>query len=208
LGAISERNLKKSLGVVERYAAEGGNVRDLIDEMLLKLKKDIFKPEAVGLMEVLIEARIRTLTSLVQELPLEIGIVKWIGQKNDPPSQDLNATARRGKVGVAQACVTKEAWAMVTEKVRKENFSVDALLRAARPMDFDGDNLNIGVYYQFHKERLEDNQNRMFLEDILGEVFGFPVKINCSVTGKPKGPVLTDAKDEDIIKVAEEIFSK
>jgi hypothetical protein len=66
--------------------------------------------------------------------------------------------------------------------LRPSHASTEALLRAAKPMDFDGTTLKLGVYYKFHKEHLESNSHRVVLEDTLASLVGAKVKVVCILT--------------------------
>lgn len=110
--------------------------------------------------------------------------------------------------------ISDEVWRSILAAVRPRNTSIEALLRAAKPMDFDGKTLTLGVFYRFHKERLEEGPNRRILEETIEVIFGSPVRVICTLTEpppkkveeKPQETVLTEGEDKDIIKVAEEIF--
>ena len=106
-------------------------------------------------------------------------------------------------------------WKKILELVRPRNTSTEALLRAAKPLQFDGKNLTLGVFYSFHKEHLEGNYHRSVLEEVVESVLGQRVQVSCMLTDPPSRkvvekaqsePVLTEGQDEDIVKVAEEIF--
>ena len=113
--------------------------------------------------------------------------------------------------------VNEEAWKMILTGVKPINASIEALLRAARPVSYEGGILTLGVYYKFHKERLEDLNHRKILEDVATSVLNSPTRINCRLVEPPpkeiievvvkKETVLTEGEDRDIIKVAEELFS-
>lgn len=108
------------------------------------------------------------------------------------------------------------AWTKVLGAVRNINTSIEALLRATKPLEFDGKVLKLGVFYKFHKEKLEENKNRMILEEVVQKVLAVPAKIECVLTQIPSTnpvPKKTTAvlkepigQDEDIIKVAKQIF--
>ena len=82
--------------------------------------------------------------------------------------------------------------------------------------------MTIGVFYRFHKARLEEGVHRRLLEDVAASVLGGKIRIVCTLTEpqpKPKpekdneaviltetDSVLTEGEDKDIIKVAKEIF--
>ena len=119
----------------------------------------------------------------------------------------------------------EEVWGRVLTEIRPINASTEALLRAAKPVEFDGKTLTLGVYYRFHKERLESNPHREILGNVVEELFGNPIRVVCILTEPPIRPkdgqpadkkieesvsnsdtVLTEGEDKDIIKVAKEIF--
>lgn len=111
--------------------------------------------------------------------------------------------------------INEEVWKTILAKIRPINTSIEALLRASKPLGFDGKVLTLGVFYRFHKERLEDGRNRKILEDVVNVVMGTPVKVVCTLTEPPvkkvveevhTTAVLTEGEDKDIIKIAEEIF--
>lgn len=101
-------------------------------------------------------------------------------------------------------------WKQILVMAKARNTSVEALLRAAEPIGFDGSRLKLGVYYKFHKERLEVSQNKMILEEVASKVLGDKVNVIYELTEKkftptPSKPLTTD-NDKDIISTAKEIF--
>lgn len=156
------------------------------------------------------------------------------GGQDRPQNKSVQSVSKSMK------SVTKELWAKILSEIKPKNTSTEALLRAARPIGYDGDTLTLGVFYRFHKEKLETAFHRRLLEDVVGGVLGNSVRVVCTLTehsrinerkGAEDGPpdevpyssedfdlassadvltesnsVLTDAEDEDIIKVAKEIF--
>lgn len=130
----------------------------------------------------------------------------------------------------------EELWLKVLTNLRPKNVSTEALLRAARPIKFDGETLTLGVYYKFHKEQLETPPHKGILEKVIEEVVGGSVRVVCTLTDPPiktkseeviltepdsdfgkafsksdtlvqkTDSVLTDDEDEDIIKAVKEIF--
>jgi hypothetical protein len=94
--------------------------------------------------------------------------------------------------------------------MRERNASVEALLRATHPRDFDGKKLTLGVYFQFHKERLEMPGNKILLEEVLGGVFDGVVSVDFILEEPPPKPEdqtsLQQPSAPDIINAAKEIF--
>jgi len=65
--------------------------------------------------------------------------------------------------------------------------NLDALLRSAcEPLDLDGDTLVLGVYYPFHKQKIEDPKYRHMIEKKLSEVFGSTYKVRCVLAPREK----------------------
>lgn len=92
-----------------------------------------------------------------------------------------------------------QVWPKILEAVKPINHSVQALLRSARPLGYDGKCLTIEVFYKFHKERLEEPKILELLSDTIGKLFGKSTRVTCVLGRKNK---------EDIVKAAEEIFGE
>lgn len=108
--------------------------------------------------------------------------------------------------------MSEEVWREVLLQVKQVNTSIEALLKAAKPLGVDGQTLNLAVYYKFHKERLEEARHRQILESVLGKIFGKPMKVICSLSSPPvvkNKPVSMDdnSKKNDIVDVAKSIFN-
>jgi hypothetical protein len=141
-------------------------------------------------------------------------------RETTPAGHDLAQTIAPGVHSQAAAAlegegVNDEIWKNILNLIKPVNASIEALLRAARPMKYDGKVLTLGVYYKFHKERLEDIHHRKILEDAVAAVFKSPTRVICILVEPPPRKiieevkveaVLTEGKDKDIMKAAEEIF--
>lgn len=111
--------------------------------------------------------------------------------------------------------VPDDAWKNILSLVKPVNASMEALLRAAKPVAYNGKVLTLGVYYKFHKERIEEAKHRKILEEIIAKVLQSPTKVCCVLVEPPPkkvieetkvDPVLTEGKDQDIVRIAKEIF--
>jgi len=233
--AIKEKDQAKSLGLLEKYVSGGANSKDIIDSLIERSREDMLSEtskEVVYLVELLIEARLRISSSPIAELPLEIALVKYFnggGTSSEVKEETLKIESKPlginpkvetqvTEIKVHASTLDEDTWKKIMVYVKSRNTSVEALLRASEPIGFDGQSLTLGVFYKFHKERLEVAQNRRTLEDVVTEVFGNPVKINYTLTERkiepvvvkqeapPTQPGLTDSADKDIIQAAKEIF--
>ncbi|MDP3955563.1 MAG: DNA polymerase III subunit gamma/tau [bacterium] len=106
-------------------------------------------------------------------------------------------------------------WQELLLSVRPKNFSIEAFLRAARPIDVNDKMITIEVFYGFHKDKLESDKCRRVVEEVASEIFGLPLNIRCVLGEKPRlireaeAPKFKEdvmIENEDIFNVAEKIF--
>lgn len=107
-------------------------------------------------------------------------------------------------------------WKNILEQIKPINASMEALLRSSKPLSYNGKVLTLGVYYKFHKERLEESKHRKILEDIVGKVLQSATKVCCVLVEPPPKKIieesrtetiLTETKDKNIADIAEKMFS-
>jgi DNA polymerase-3 subunit gamma/tau len=168
--------------------------------------------------------------SPIPQLPLELAVVEWCGDKmsNLPAGQAgfktqmSNLKEKKSSPQVqqnsdpqAQAANIKrveEKWAEILTKIKPQNHSVEALLKATRIKDFQNGWLTLEVFYKFHKERLETEKCRRIVEETVGKVIGTPVKLKCILGEKKNNLTIQQSNNEnneeiDILEVANEIFN-
>jgi DNA polymerase-3 subunit gamma/tau len=195
--------------------------------------KELSKEDTLTLIKLLSRAAGETKGALLEQLPLEIAIVEWcesssatpriiipgpkeIAPEVEPEAPVKSSPAPQVSFKSSSKEISEDVWKTILATVKPLNTSIEALLRAARPVGYDGKVLTLGVYYRFHKERLEETSHRRILEDVASGVMGAPVRVVCTLTEPPakvepkavveEKTVLTEGGDEDIIKIAEEIF--
>ncbi len=118
--------------------------------------------------------------------------------------------------GAAKDLAEVEAkWGEFLAKVRPINAHVVALLRSARPVNFDGANLVLEVFFKFHKEKLEERKIIDMLCGVLGEVLEGPIFLSFVLANRESKPTktvtvsdVTEIADDELSKMAAEIFSK
>lgn len=196
--------------------------------------------------------------SVLEQIPLELAVSDWfagkIGDKDDESKPDKNYEKKddseinnvselknnsikenknlsKKQTDVKTGLVNgfdETVWSRILTEVKPINASTEALLRASKPVGYDGKTLTLGVYYKFHKEKLETNFHRSLLESVVRGVMGENVRIVCTLTDPPirqngnhdsdqvKGNetvvlvesdgILNEGEDEEIVKAAKEIF--
>lgn len=203
------------------------------------------KAELIKLIDLFKAAYADTASVPVEQLPLEMAVITWCEEagagRNPPPasgkndstdsdsqvadatpipdseSQDSGQTKFSGKVELmGDFKLDDSVWKNILAQVKPVNASMEAFLRAAKPVSYNGKNLVLGVYYKFHKERIEEAKHRKILEEIVGKVLQSPTKVSCVLVDPPPKKiieeakietVLTEGKDKDIVEIAEKIFS-
>ena len=104
-----------------------------------------------------------------------------------------------------------DRWTFVLETVRQNNFSLEALLRNAKIIDYKRGIVSIEVPYAFHQRILEQQKSRDLLEAVISDVLSEPVKIVTVLGSRPQR--IEDianvelAKEDEIITLAADIFN-
>lgn len=126
----------------------------------------------------------------------------------DKNSKNVNEGSEdnNSKIGnnTLQAIISK--WGDLLEGVKPLNHSVEALLKAARPLKMDKGFLVLEVFYKFHKERLDSDKCRSIVEEVASDLLGNQVRIKC-VLGQKQKQAASEQEKNDIMEVASEIFN-
>ena len=239
---LEKRNIKSVLEFIENLVQNGISIKNFSQSLIEDIHTSLLAKNAVGvdklsnfsendlikLNDLLIDAKKQI--SPVSQLPIEIALIKFLSNNESKEVEKISQDEPK-KVSVdnleikpSKAEVGKplddSTWLKLLQNIREKNVSIEALLRAARPLNFDGKNLNVGVYYQFHKEHLEDTKNTKILEDICKQTFGLDtLKIDFELIDKPISAKPSEVElekkieinlnttvDKDIIDAAKEIF--
>lgn len=194
--------------------------------------------ELIALTELFSEAVKQIPTAVIPQLPLEIAVVKWcVGGIEEQKLEvgdgkwevgsgklDNEMGSGKGKREIESeekipvsyiphpTSNLEEKWREIMRLIKLQNHSAEALLRATKPRQFDGKTLEIEVFYEFHKERLEKEPYRTLIESVGAEVFGRNIRLVCKLSGSKQKAVdlvnITEVVEEDITKIAEEIFGE
>ncbi len=247
---VEKKDLKPSLEYIKKFIENGVSIESVIKETLVFVQKELLantsdRKNTIQLIELLLEANSNLVDSPIEELPLEIAVIKWcdssssvksddedekglykteskkveiIEEKIEVESLDVenNALPAAQDITSLASSINDDIWKNILALIKPINASIEALLRSSRPMSYDGKTLTLGVFYKFHKERLEDVRHRKVLEETIAQVLNSPTRVICTLVEPPVKEiiqetkvetVLTEGKDQDIIKAAEEIFS-
>ena len=229
LAFLASQDTKAALQEIDRVVQRGGDLSVYSQEILGQLRTALLaqlgvvqdnppanfsKDQLKNLIRLFSQAALEIKTSPILQLPLELAVVEWCEEKGQsakcPPAGRVADTAGRvDEVPIPQSKVSKKLeeilarWSELLAGVRPMNHSVEALLKAARPVKIDGETLTLEVFYKFHKERLETEKCRSVVEEVAQQVLGAPIKLKC-ILGEKR---TKEEPKSDIIDVASEIFN-
>jgi DNA polymerase III subunit gamma/tau len=294
---LSNFSTQKAILMLSHAANEGLAAKEITKTVVNKLREMLLGKIGIGdtttelfsqsqlieLLELFTEASAKLQYSFIEEVPLEIVVVKWcetqknrtninnnsdssgeitkdkdeFSDGNEPPKKTvidkktLNVSSQEAKAAevVSEKIdenndsystnsefkeVDNVLWSKILNEIHTDHASTEALLRASKPMGFDGKTLKLAVFYKFHKEHLESNQHRLILEKAIGSMIGYDrIRVICELTDPPEKNVdvlhdenkinkseviltepkvqinntLTNGNGNDIINLAEKIFS-
>lgn len=122
--------------------------------------------------------------------------------QTEKPSESKENT---GKVAVPVWEMSDDIWSRIIDEIKKENTSLAALLRDAKPLEVTSELVHLSVKFAFHKDKISEKKNSQFLEKVICDVTGNNCMVRCSVAeAKPK--IEKPADPEEIKKAVEEIF--
>lgn len=121
-------------------------------------------------------------------------------------------------VGETDLSVIKERWPGLLEAVRKRQVMIHALVREAEPVSWERGVLTLAFKKdcRWHRERMEEEQKKSLVEEVLGQSLGAAVSIRC-VMQDEMAPVsaepLSDKEEKapeanPLVQGAIEIFGK
>lgn len=163
----------------------------------------------------------------IDQLPLELAVIDFLGDENESQIVKKNEskvepveikektqTVDDKLVEIDKAVIVDvsginldkivESWGNILMSVKPINHSVEAFLRASRPIKLDGRKLVLEVFYPFHKDRLEEARNRKIVEEGLLKILGIEMAFEC-VLGKSKREPLVIQNDTPMENVSEQL---
>lgn len=129
---------------------------------------------------------------------------KFKGEKSSSRGPlDDNGSENASKLSLSHV---KESWSKVLEMVKKNKITTHAFLVEGTPVKYGDGHLIIqfNPNHSFHKEKLEQEENKQIIEDALAYLFKERVKIKCITCSNENNE--KDAKESDLVEAAIKIF--
>jgi DNA polymerase-3 subunit gamma/tau len=70
-------------------------------------------------------------------------------------------------------------WSEFLDALRPRNLSLEALVRSCEPVAVEGDVVVLGFTHQFHRNKVEEEQKKQIVEDVLSKLFGQQYRVRC-----------------------------
>ncbi|MBC8249377.1 MAG: DNA polymerase III subunit gamma/tau [Anaerolineales bacterium] len=87
-------------------------------------------------------------------------------------------------------------WGRILGEAKLRNRSVEALLKSCQPLGVEGQEVVLGFLYPFHKEKIEESQNKALVESVVSQVVNSSCRIRCVLS--PKGERQTQPVREPV----------
>lgn len=140
----------------------------------------------------------------IETIPTKSETVKIVEREteviiNDKPTREEQKPSKGSSRGTTKIEEIQKNWAAILQKVRTQNNSLGVFLRNAKPTEIDDGLLVLEVYFQFHKDLVEEPKNSGLIASVVEETLGKPVRIIGKVGSRPEKPAKTK------IELAEEV---
>lgn len=222
LTLLAKKDVKASLLEIDRIVMVGGDLnvylQQILDSLRLVLLNKVGLKEVSGSIEInhLNIEEIKLLVSLfsqayteqklspIPQLPLELAVIEFCSkpENNDPlPKKPKNNPSPQKRAKLAEV---EAKWPEILANVKPLNHSIEALLRACRPIKIDGQTLTLEVFYKFHKERLETEKCRQVVEEAASQILGNPIRLSCILGQKPNRPAVANPVEDKDFKGSQE----
>ena len=230
LRLLAERQTKEALLWLGRAVEAGVSLKILLENLLEILRIIILSEygveegqvevnltgeQAKELIDLLTSAYTEMKFAVIPQLPLEMAVIEWSYSAKASKDKEGKISLPSNAKFILEEIQAK--WPAILEKVKLLNHSVLAFLKACRPKAIEGNFLVLEVFYKFHKDQLESEKCRQIFEKAASEVLNGEVLLKCVLSNEkpaklssvplPK-PSTKNEDEDDIIKVAEEIFNK
>jgi len=191
VAALAKRDAREGIKIIDGLAKEGIDFKLLTESFINYLHSNLISQvdggaftlslnETKELIEKLVGAHMSLRYSVLPQLPLELLIVEWssMGENSlTPEAIDSPETVTVPKASSQAASKDDKILLDLIALVKRENFSIAALLRDSKIEKFDEKKLTLTTKYKFHKERLSEAKTIELLEKNLKELTGKSVKV-------------------------------
>ncbi|HUV46629.1 MAG TPA: DNA polymerase III subunit gamma/tau [Candidatus Bathyarchaeia archaeon] len=193
LGLLAKRDLTQALTKLGKAVEAGIDLRDLTCSILEHLRQILLWQHGVleeeiddygltitevkNLVAVFDRASRELRGAVIPQLPLELAIMEYGERISFPKAESSTSPSIGLSKPVYQNKDVDRNWQEVLAGLKKDNHSVEALLKSAELKAIQDDKVIIEVFYEFHKNRLESDEFLKLVEKRIAQVFSRPLKV-------------------------------
>jgi DNA polymerase III subunit gamma/tau len=75
-------------------------------------------------------------------------------------------------------------WSEFLDALRPRNLSLEALVRSCEPVAVEGNIVVLGFTHKFHRSKVEEEQKKQIVEDVLSTLFGQRCRVRCILSDR------------------------
>lgn len=189
---------------------------------LVKMSKAMSADQILSILNILLEKSKLFREVSNQLLPMEMAIIeltqtsnlsvrgkqlnndkaKVVQKKKLVPDNQMDTP----QVAIGVLEMTGDIWNKIVAETKKENASLAALLKDAKPQLMTEDRLVLGVKFKFHKDRISEVKNCQVLEKVVSDIMGRKYLIKCELDEGKKNREAKPASDDELQRAVTEIF--
>lgn len=196
--ALAEGETKKALMELGKAVQQGVDLKNLTINILQKLRQLLLAHYQIGenkiknnllgleqikeLVNLFDQASRQLKGAVLPQLPLEMAIISYQSRVSESSvlsssTQLLQADKPKSQSSKVLPDDLKNKWQEVLRLVKKDNPTVEGLLKATELNSVDDSNLVVDVFYAFHQNKLVAADYRLLVERRIKEIFGRNLKL-------------------------------
>jgi len=82
--------------------------------------------------------------------------------------------------------VVRSRWSEFLNALRPRNLALEALMRSCEPVAVEGDVVSLGFAHNFHRSKVEEEQNKRMVEDVLSRLVGRQCRVRCVLANQER----------------------
>ncbi len=203
--ALLQQNSERAFMCLARISSSGVDITSFVkgvlgyirSTLLLNIQEDglgVGNVRSIATLVMLLHSCLRQVKiSPVPILPLELVVLEWCGQNDSPVkesgSEPMTEPTMSGEPQFERTEEVKtvqpsegglaEWWPQVLQEIKPHNHTLEALLKGCSPTEVIDDTLTLHFKYKFHKERIEEPENKAIVVDVIQRVSGRKLKVTC-----------------------------
>ncbi len=194
---------------------------EIEEEALINLKhslENISTDELSQMIEILLSTLTQMKSSEIIQLPLELAIIKITHGKENSDDHDLtppNVSQEEKSIPKSSQDVVIKSnlklskvlkkWPEVINLLKEYNHSLSGFVKSSQPLELVGNKIILGFKYAFHLERVKEEKNMKYIEEVLNKIFDEKLFIDGLVDETIDLNIILEKKEEIIETVINEL---